>query len=237
MPDELILQVYFYQVFTLKQKEMIIDHRPVKLLNFRCVALFGFLFPALQKIVAVMFLFLFLVSCRLNEDNDKAKSSDEADFFFPVNEFFKQQIQSVGAADSIHYLRMENGAVADSTLISKEQFNKLAYLFIEHDIADSALKIYYNQSTFMDETTGSITFSYICTDKSLPIQSMDVLVDTVRQDVKRVFILSQLISGTDTTIEKLGWKNGESFFINSIKNPQAGNEETSSISVKWKSRK
>lgn len=215
---------------------MIFDHRPVKQLSFRCVALFSFLFSALQK-NGFIFLLLFLVSCGVKEDNDKAKSSDQADFFYPVNDFFKQQIQSVGAADSIQYLRMENGVVTDSTLISKEQFNKLAYRFIEHNIADSALKIYYKPSAFMDETTGSITFSYMCTDKSLPIQSMDVLVDTVRQDVKRVFILSQLISGVDTTIEKLGWKNGESFFINSIKNPQLGKGETSSIIVKWKSGK
>ena len=78
---------------------------------------------------------------------------------------FKQQIESVGASDNIS-IRAENGVTTDSSVISKEQFNKLVYHFIEHDIADSALKIYYKQSVFMDETTASITFSYTSTDKA-----------------------------------------------------------------------
>lgn len=210
------------------------NHKPAKLLDFSCVALLNDLFVALQKNRFVLLPLLLFVSCT-NDTANKESASGKDEFFYPVNDFFKQQIESVGASDNISYLRAENGVTTDSSVISKEQFNKLAYHFIEHDIADSALKIYYKQSVFMDETTASITFSYTSTDKALPIQSVDVLVDTLRQEVKRIFISSQLIKGQDTTLEKLGWKNGESFFISNIKNPQNGKNENSFILVKWKS--
>ena len=147
---------------------------------------------------------------------------------------FKQQIESVGASDNISYLRAENGVTTDSSVISKEQFNKLVYHFIEHDIADSALKIYYKQSVFMDETTASITFSYTSTDKALPIQSVDVLVDTLRQEVKGYLFHLNLSRVRIQLWRSLVGKT-EKVFHQQHQNPQNGKNENSFILVKWKS--
>src|SRR5437016_487987 len=110
--------------------------------------------------------------------------------FFPVNEYFKEQIKDVDAsAASIYKITIDhNSNKRDSSVLSKQQFDEWAQSFLEYDISDRRIHKYYKENIFMDETTRSYTFNYTTMDSSLPLQSIDVLLDIDDQHVKRIFI-------------------------------------------------
>jgi hypothetical protein len=146
-------------------------------------------------------------------DKARAATSDTVRFF-PVNAYIGQQIRHADSnAAFIYKITIENGK-KDSSVLNKQQFNRLARYFLEYDISDKKIHQYYRESVFMDETTRSYTFDYTTTNSSLPLQSLDVLLDTGDQHVKRVFINKVINNGRNTVTEKAGWKNDESFFIN-----------------------
>lgn len=136
--------------------------------------------------------------------------------FYPVNDYLRQQIKKVdSAAQLIYRLTVENGKT-DSVVISKPQFDSLASNFLQYDISDKNNHKYYHENVFMDETTGSYTFNYTSLNSNLPLQSVDILLDTADNHVKRIFITRGDNTGPLPVTEKMGWKNDNSFYINRI---------------------
>src|SRR6266487_351452 len=180
------------------------------------------------------FIAIIMLSCKENNKpgNDKLPSADST-VFYPVQEYFLSQIKSVDSAAPVIRMVTNINGQKDSVTISTEQFNKTAQTFLENNIADTAVKKYYRQSIFKDETTGSYTFNYSSVNLSLPVQNLNVLLDTLTQTVKRVFISRINIKGDSTITEKLSWKNDNSFLINRIVQLPHDKETTLQISVVW----
>ena len=109
----------------------------------------------------------------------------------------------------------------------------MAQAFLENNISDPSVKKYYRQSVFEDMTTSSYTFNYTSVESSLPVQNLNILLDTTTQTVKRVFISKVKINGDSTITEKLGWKNNNSFLINRTIQLPEKKETTEQISVVW----
>jgi len=150
-----------------------------------------------------------------------------------VQDYFLSQIKKVDSAiPSIHMVTIIRER-KDSVTINIEQFNKIAQTFLENNIADLSVKKFYRQSIFQDQTTGSYTFNYTSVNSSLPVQNLDVLLDTTTQTVKRVFISRINIKGDSTITEKLSWKNDNSFLINRIIQLPQKKETMQQISVVW----
>jgi hypothetical protein len=184
----------------------------------------------------ISFVALIMFSCGQNNNepkNDKFPSANST-IFYPVREYFLSQIKSVDSSmPRIRMVTTINGQ-KDSTAINIEQFNKIAQTFLENNIADTSVKKYYRQSIFQDMTTGSYTFNYTSVNSSLPVQNLNVLLDTTTQTVKRVFVSKIKINGDSTITEKLSWKNDNSFLIHrTIQLPQK-KEITEQISVVWR---
>jgi hypothetical protein len=157
-----------------------------------------------------------LQSCKNKTHGKIIEVSSDTMRFYPVNPYIKEQVAKVdSAAVFIYKITVEDGK-KDSSILNKQQFNQWAGAFLEYDISDKSIHKYYRENIFMDETTRSITFNYTSADSSQPLQSVDILLDTADQHVKRVFI-NKVKSYTDSMVtEKGGWKNNESFFINRI---------------------
>lgn len=228
------------------------------LLGFSCVALFYVLFFTQQELQFHSLIFLLphnfspnigpkvsfilitlistgLLSCNQNKNNAKEQElpSNDSTVFYPIHEYFVNQIKSVDSASpTIKIFTTINGQ-KDSATINTQQFNKLAQTFLENDIADKSVKKYYRQSIFQDQTTQSITFNYTTVNSSLPIQSLDILLDTITQEVKRVFISKVKTANDSTIVEKLNWKTNSSFLINRSVQLSSNKETTQQISVVW----
>lgn len=178
---------------------------------------------------------IFMFSCGQNNNESKNKKlpSTDSTVFYPVQEYFLSQIKSVDS--SMRPIRMVTtiDGRKDSAVISIEQFNKTAQPFLENNIADPLVKKYYRQSLFQDMTTGSYTFDYTSVNSSLPVQNLNVLLDTATQTVKRIFVSKIKIKEDSTITEKLSWKNNNSFLINRTIQLPKKREITEQIFVVW----
>lgn len=223
--------------FLMRLKDIFIAQATVNLLSCCCVAVRSS-FGALLGCAVVLFMILAVSSCSDQAGNISGQTTaSDSGFFYPVKQFIEAQVESVENTDSILYISSGNGLTVDSAFIDKKQFTQLAGRFIESDISAPETRIYYQQSAFADETTGSITFSYATANKTLPVQSLDVLIDTLTQEVKRIFISRVDIGENDTAYTRLGWKTGNSFFIYRIEKYFHGKEGISRINVQWEKNK
>ncbi len=158
-----------------------------------------------------------MYGCKNNTANKPLeKTGDTIRLFYPVIDYFKEQIENVdNTSPFIYKITIKNGR-KDSVALNKQQFNQWAQAFIEYDINDKSLHKLYTENIFLDETTNSYTFNYTAKDSSLPLQSLTVLLDAGDQHVKRVFITKVKSYGDTLVTEKGGWKNDKNFYINSI---------------------
>ncbi|MEP6845149.1 MAG: hypothetical protein ABI861_04070 [Panacibacter sp.] len=111
----------------------------------------------------------------------------------------------------------------------------MAKPFLQDDINDTAIKKYYRESIFHDATTASNTFNYTSVNNNLPLQTLDVLLDTSTDIIKRVFITKRFVKDDSLFTEKMSWKTGQSFSINRIIQTTGNKEITQQINVKWNS--
>lgn len=172
----------------------------------------------MKKGLAFIFLLLpvfLLQNCKqkTNNNNSFTATSDSL-IFFPVNVYIQGQISKVDSFATAIYKINITGSSRDSSVISKQEFSQLAQSFLAYDISSKPLHRFYKETVFDDQTTQSLTFNYTAMVDTLPLRSIDVLLDKTGQQLKNIFMSAET-STTDSTItEKKGWKNDESFFIN-----------------------
>lgn len=133
--------------------------------------------------------------------------------FFEITQYIKGQIEEVNRVPYYIYMVQTVDGKRDSSAADNKLFNQLAAQFLSPDISQANLKPHYKEAVFEDQTTESYTINYSTTDKSLPIQSIDVLIGPDGKTVKRLFIRKSLNYSDSSAIEQLSWKPGESFMI------------------------
>ncbi len=187
------------------------------------------------KGVIIWFVAMVLWGCKNKTGGTNKTVTSDTAVFYPVKEYFLQQIREVdSSAGFIYKTTLENGR-ADSTALSKKQFDSLAQFFLRYDISDKRVRNYYKENIFLDETTHSYTFNYTAADDLLPLKRLDVLLDVGSTQVKRVFItISETVDGYEVT-DKAGWKTGDRFFINGITD-RGGSTSVQQNTIVWRNQ-
>jgi hypothetical protein len=128
--------------------------------------------------VGLFFCIVLLQHCKSNNAKGFIETSDTLKFF-PVNLYIKGQMARVDSfATAIYKITINNNTgIKDSGALTKQQFKQWAQSFIEFDISDKSIHKYYKENVFADATTQSLTFNYTAMDNTLPLQSVDVLLD------------------------------------------------------------
>lgn len=134
--------------------------------------------------------------------------------FFPINIYLQGQLNKIDSQATVVYKILINGASRDSSIISKQELWQLAYPFLAYDITSKPLHKYFKENVFADQTTKSIIFNYTAMVDTLPLRSVNILMDSTGERMKNIFMSVEKTSGDSTITEKAGWKNDESFFIN-----------------------
>jgi hypothetical protein len=236
------------------------NQKPVLLFNFRCVAhlysrnnyqpFSGQIPDEKQKkyiafynlsakhsfIQLIVFIFFGVIttSCHSNTTPQEVLlPSNDSSIFYPANEYFVTQILHVDSLANITYTYTDSDNRKDSSLITVSQFKELAKPFLIDDINDTRIKKYYKESIFNDVSTGSNTFTYTSVNKDLPLQTIDILLDTSTDVVKRVFITKNFVKGDSAITEKIGWKTDQSFTITRLMQLPDKKETTQQINVLW----
>lgn len=164
--------------------------------------------------IAVAFLSITFFSCSTNTSQQPDGESKDSLVYYPIHEYFLTEVKEVDSTPFYIYKLGEKNNKKDSAGISKGTFNELAKAFLSINTNEAAFKKNYQETVFADNSTNSITLTYLTKDKSLPIQNIVVLLRNDGQKVKRIFITKSYSQNDSVINEKLGWKTGEEFYIN-----------------------
>ncbi len=155
--------------------------------------------------------------------------------FFPVDDYLEAEILSVDSMPMAFWKYITHDNRTDSVLITTGDFNTLALQFLPPEIRNGGIAKNFTESSFMDKTTQSITFTYPPIDKMLPLQRVDVqTTQGIRaQEVKSIYMERNHWSGDSVILQKLLWRSKHGFMImNQVKvRGQAPKEEQ--IRVSW----
>jgi hypothetical protein len=212
------------------------SHKPGILFSFRCVAHLYFKNRLQQKVSIFLFtLMIFFSAC--NNENTTSKEqplpSNDSSVFYPVQEYISNQLATVDTIKNIYYSYLEDNIKKDSAIIDSAKLYELANPFLNHDINDIKIKKYYRETIFHDLSTASNTFTYTSVNGNLPLQTLDVLLDTTTNLVKRVDISKSFTKGDTLINEKMWWKAKEGFSINRILQAPNKKETVQQINVSW----
>lgn len=178
-------------------------------------------------------LYLILLSCNQGETGSTETAQDKEKFFYPANDFIRYQVQAADSLGATMLMYTTKQGITDTTPVGIEQFKSLAAVFTEIDIASPELRKFYRQSFFLDASTGSYIYSYVSENDNLPVQSLDILLDTVTTKVKRILINRNYRTGDSTITEQLDWKPDHRFFINRIYSNRDSALNDEQIIVEW----
>jgi len=149
-------------------------------------------------------------AARTAGDSSSPATDTAAQAFFPVSDFIGGQVKMV---DSLQLPLSKSVTVKGKTVlappIADAEFKLLAAAFRQPDISDPALKKFYKESSFADQSIPSIVISYTTTNPALEIQKIDVIIspDPVKSDrVRTIYMEKQRVAGDTIIRQKLYWK-------------------------------
>ena len=154
--------------------------------------------------------------------------------FFPVNDFLEADIKNIRET----HPRLLKSSQKDSqqivqSIITFDQFDSLAQLFLSKDITTTKWKSHFSESAFHDLSTSSIVLEYTATDTIPEIRTVTALLDDKTNTLKRVFIRAFETVKGEQWINQYNWKTGNNIQI--IKSRQIGNAKLTveTITVSW----
>lgn len=157
--------------------------------------------------------------------------------YFPVRDFLKSEIAYVDSFPlKMTEYQTRNGKT-DSVIINTQKFDRLAAAFILDDLDSSRFEKRFDETSFLDQTTKLLTFTYSTKDSSFGLRRVDVLaVPGLGNDrVKSIYL--EVSSGKPDSLVlcKMYWRSGKNFSILQIYQPNHGEAVTSQTKVVWDS--
>ena len=186
----------------------------------------------------LFFLFCFsaslgFVSCKNGQHAAQSKTGIDTTKFYPINDFFKEQIAFVDLRSFYIYQKKDINGSKDSMALTKESFKTIAAIFLEKDISLADKKQQYTETVFHDLSTKSYTLNYRAKNTTAVIQNIDVLLDENTNQVKRIFIRSEWQHNDTSIVEQCNWKANKSFQINRFAQSPNGYKLNELTYVNW----
>lgn len=156
--------------------------------------------------------------------------------FFPVRDYLQSEIENVDSMPAKLMKYDTRNGKTDSALITLPVFDKMAAEFLVPDLDSSRFENRFEENSFMDQSTGLLTFTYATKDSSYGLRRVDVLAtpDPVGTDkVKSIYMESSSGKADSLVLTKMYWRSGNSFSIIHIYQPAHGETGMSQTKVVW----
>ena len=184
-----------------------------------------------------------IIGCKNKEEKsssvaEQQQKTDSAEVknYLPVLDFLKSEIQNVDSFYAgMRKITMRNGKT-DSTFIGSEEFHRITNEFVTNDLNKAFLEEHYNESSFMDHSTQSVTFSYEAKNPGLAIRRIDLLTGQTSSGfdkLKSLFIEKQVSSGDTSILKRMFWKAGKNFLLMTQKTVGQNPPDISQVKVVW----
>jgi hypothetical protein len=195
-----------------------------------------------MKKTGFLFLTLATICCACHDQpaplEKQPAAKAEKKNFFPVADYLKSEINDV---DSLPVGILKYHTVqgkTDSAYIHLDEFHRLAGEFLPAELTDSVFSTLFSESSFMDQTTQAVTFTYEPLQGTRELRRVDVLASpgASTDKVKSIYMEKTINRGDTTVIEKMFWKAKRSFRIISIAQKNDQQPVTSELKVVWDDR-
>ena len=185
--------------------------------------------------LSVVALFCLISACKNHEQKTTVVETQEKKDFFPVADYISSEI---GYVDSLP-LKMtkyitQNGK-KDSSLIKLQEFDDIAHEFLPAEISDSIFQKNFEENSFFDQTTQSLTFTYSTKNSKLALQRVDVIANrTSGYDKVRSVYMEKTTTKNDTVVlKKMYWRAKKSLEIITILQPPDQSKLPDHLKVVW----
>jgi hypothetical protein len=160
--------------------------------------------------------------------------------FFPVADYIRGEMHYV---DSMPLALLEYrilGNRTDSSFIHADEFHRIAGEFLLPDLEKGNFEKKYSENSFMDETSGYLTFTYSPRDKALPLQRVDVLATpsatvTAPARIKSVYLQTFQTSADTVIVKKMLWIAKKSLLIVTSLQPNGKPPIVRQVKLVWDS--
>ena len=169
----------------------------------------------MNKQFAFIFLvFAVLFSCK-NSKPKETGNEDQKKNFFPVLDYLKSEIHYVDSLPLGITKYSTIGNKTDTAYIKSPEFDKFADDFLSTDLEPQNFEKEFSETSFMDETTHSATFTYATKNSKLELQRVDVLANTIdgANKVSSIYLEKKSHKNDTLIVEKLLWRTRTSFQI------------------------
>jgi hypothetical protein len=155
--------------------------------------------------------------------------------YFPVLDYLKSEVAFVDSFPlGIVKYRSDRGK-KDSAFIKTAEFDSLAREFLAPDLDSAGFEENYSESSFLDQTSQSLTFTYSAINPRNRVKRVDVLAtpDPAMDKVKSIYIEKSYSSGDTSFTKKMYWKAKKNFQIISIWQTPNQPAQSSQMKVVW----
>ena len=190
-----------------------------------------------MKLFVCLLTAILFFSCGNKQEEKAVASNDSSSVYYPINTYFRQQIKDVDTTPYFLYRLTIIDGLKDSSIINRATFDVETKPFILPQLEDKVFRTDFTESVFDDAGTGSITLTYTPKDKNNLVQNASVLLDKESQQVKWIFINTLSSNGDSTVLQRIGWKGGQSCYLNKDISYPNKKENLRQVSFVWNEKK
>jgi hypothetical protein len=157
--------------------------------------------------------------------------------YFPVADVLESEIRQIDSTPVAIKKLVIAGGRKDSAFIKPAEFNALAMQFLAPEFRDGRFEKEFTETSFIDNATRAVTFTYSTTNNDLPLQRVDVVTTPqgANHVLQSVYLEKNRVSGDSSILEKMYWRAGRRFEMLSLINIKGHPPVERRLIVSWES--
>ncbi len=180
-------------------------------------------------------LLLLAAGCHSRAKKPAGEPATEKKNYFPVGDFLESEMRYVDSIPLALIKYTTQGQRTDSVFITPAAFRQLARVFESEAFSNGSFERDFTETSFMDETTQSVVFTYATRSQDQELRRVDVLAKPVEgtDQVKSIYLEKQLRRGDTSITEKMSWFPRRSFQVMSSIQTPGSPPLTQQLRVRW----
>lgn len=188
-----------------------------------------------MKYIAALFVLGIIISCKNKPNTTLEKPNADTVPFYAYLFEIKKDIDSIKTKSKPVTLTNYTASNTLQTVkVKPDEVDKYCTELFTLDITQPNLKPFYKEELFNDLTTQSSVISYTTQKDSLPVKSVNILLDAKDgKTIKRVDI-KKMFSRNDSLIqENYSWVFNKNYYVTTYKEAKDGKVTTTKQELKW----
>lgn len=131
--------------------------------------------------------------------------------YYPALSVIRTDLQTLDSLPVAVTRYREDGSKADTSIVEKDEFGRMALEAFGPDISLPPLSRKYREEVFMDRTLGRVVIRYATEDPDASIRLLEVTLDPDSEKVRSVYLEKTDAVGDTVRTSKSIWNVGRQF--------------------------